>query len=310
MRRELRDLALVLGLAWPAALTVAGVGGYWLARRALAPVDHMARHARRITADRLHQRLPIDSPHDELGRLATVFNDTLTRLDDAFARLKRFTADASHELRTPLTAIRSVGEVGLREHRDEAAYRDVIGSMLEEVDRLTRLVDTLLTLSRADAGQGQPVLEAVDLHQLAHEVCAHVAVLAEEKGQTLRVISADSVSASADRLLLRSALVNLAHNAIKHSPEGAVISIDVRDEQDAAVVEVSDTGPGIAEAHRDLIFERFYRVDKARSREHGGTGLGLAIAKWAVEANGGHIELRSEQGAGSTFRIVVPRVLG
>jgi HAMP domain-containing protein len=130
-------LALVLAVAWPAALMIAGVGGYWLARRALAPVDHMARHARRITADELHQRLPVDTPHDEFGRLATVFNETLTRLDDAFARLKRFTADASHELRTPLTAMRSVGEVALREHRNEAAYRDVIGSMLEEVDRLT-----------------------------------------------------------------------------------------------------------------------------------------------------------------------------
>jgi heavy metal sensor kinase len=310
MRNELRGLALVLALAWPAALAVAGVGGYWLARRALAPVDHMARHARRITADQLHQRLPIDTPHDEFGRLATVFNDTLTRLDDAFARLKRFTADASHELRTPLTAMRSVGEVALREHRDEAAYRDGIGSMLEEVDRLTRLVDTLLVLSRADAGQRKPVLELVDLWELAHEVCGHVAVLAEEKGQSVRVTGANGVSASADRLLLRSALVNLTHNAIKHSPEGAVIAIDVGADHEASNVEVSDTGPGIAEAHRDLIFERFYRVDKARSREHGGTGLGLAIAKWAVEANGGRIELRTKEGVGSTFRIVLPRVPG
>jgi heavy metal sensor kinase len=306
IRGELRELAVGLAVAWPVGLLLAGAGGYALARRALSPVDQMAERARSITADRLDERLPVENANDEFGRLATVFNETLGRLEAAFERLTRFTADASHELRTPLTAIRSVGEVGLRERRDEAAYRDIIGSMLEEVDRLTRLVDTLLTLSRADAGRIKPSIERVSLRQLADEICAHLTVLAEEKRQTLRVDGGVDVQVDGDRTLLRSALINLVDNAIKHSPPGAGVSIEISNRRDAAAIAVHDTGPGIAAAHQRLVFDRFYRVDKSRSRDLGGAGLGLAIARWAVECNRGHIELESQQGAGSTFRILLP----
>src|SRR5204862_6589265 len=166
-----------------------GVGGYVLARRALAPVDRMAERARSINAERLNDRLPVDNPDDELGRLATVFNETLTRLESSFDQMRRFTADASHELRTPLTAIRSVGEVGLPGHRDEAAYREIIGSMLEEVDRLALLVDRLLTLSRADTGQAKPSADVVDISEMAKELAEQLSVLAEEKNQTITVQS-------------------------------------------------------------------------------------------------------------------------
>ena len=307
LRHELGELLFVMGLGLPVAVGIAGFGGYVLARRALAPVGRMADRARTITAERLGERLPVVNPDDELGHLAAVFNETFARLEQSFEQLRRFTADASHELRTPLTAIRSVGEVGLREHRDEKAYRDIIGSMLEEADRLGRLVDSLLTLSRADAGQVRLALEQVDLAELAREVANHLGVLAEEKRQSVAVETAGPVYATVDRLVLRQAVINLVDNAIKYSPEGACVRVVVRDRSHGPTLEVIDTGPGIRVEHRGRVFDRFYRVDKARSREMGGTGLGLSIARWAVEAHGGRIELESEEGKGSTFRLALPR---
>jgi heavy metal sensor kinase len=307
VRAELRALLLVLALGVPLGIGAAALGGYLLARRALAPVAEMAEGARRITAERLADRLPVENPSDEIGRLATVFNDTLARLEQSFDRLRRFTADASHELRTPLTAMRTVGEVGLREPRDPAAYREVIGSMLEEADRLARLVESLLALSRADAGQVRLVLAPFDLGDLGREVGSHLSVLAEEKGQTLAVDAPTPVPLTADRQVLRLAVVNLIDNAVKHGPEMSVVRVQVAERDGSAVLEVADAGPGIPPEHRTRLFDRFYRVDEARSRATGGAGLGLAIARWAVEAHGGRLELESEVGKGSRFRIVLPR---
>jgi len=295
---------LLLGL--PVAVAAAGIGGYALARRALAPVDRMAERARSINAERLNDRLPVDNPDDELGRLATVFNDTLTRLELSFGQMRRFTADASHELRTPLTAIRSVGEVGLRARRDEAAYREIIGSMLEEVDRLALLVDRLLMLSRADTGQERLSIEAVDIPELAEEVAEQLGVLAEEKNQSIRVRFDMVPRWIGDRVVLRQALLNLVDNAIKYSPPGGKIEVLVAQAGQGTLIDVSDTGPGIPTELRSRVFDRFYRVDKARSRDNGGTGLGLAIAKWAVEVNGGQLTLEPATGIGSRFRITLP----
>ena len=187
MRDDLRQLMLILVLGLPLAVAIAGLGGYTLARRALAPVERMTERAQSITAERLGDRLPVDNPDDEMGRLARVFNETLGRLQASFDQMRRFTADVSHELRTPLTSIRSVGEVGLREHRDDAEYRGIIGSMLEEADRLASLVDRLLTLSRAESGQAKLSIEEVSLLDLADNVAAHLGVLAEEKRQSIVV---------------------------------------------------------------------------------------------------------------------------
>jgi heavy metal sensor kinase len=304
---EIHELLVILGLAFPVAVGVAAFGGYVLARRALAPVGKMADRARTITAERLGERLPVITPDDELGHLAVVFNETFARIERSFEQLRRFTADASHELRTPLTAIRSVGEVGLREHHNERGYREIIGSMLEEADRLGHLVESLLTLSRADAGQVKLRLEQMDLAELAREVVNHLGVLAEEKRQSLSVEAGAGVCATGDRFVLRQAVINLVDNAIKYSPEGGRVRVLVYNQPNGPTLEVIDTGPGIAAEHRGYIFDRFYRVDKARSRELGGTGLGLAIARWAVEAQGGCIEVESTEGAGSTFRIRLPR---
>lgn len=295
---------LLLGL--PIGIALSGLGGYFLARRALAPVEHMAEQARLITASRLKDRLPVDNPKDEFGQLAMVFNQTLTRLESSFDQMRRFSSDASHELRTPLTAIRSVGEVGLRERRDENEYREIIGSMLEEVDSLSRLVERLLLLSRADSGDATLLSESVDLAALAGEVATHLGVLAEEKRQSIEIESSTTPHWKGDRLVLRQALINLVDNAIKYTQDGGRIAIRVGQRASAAVIDVIDNGPGIPDDLKSRVFDRFYRVDKSRSRDHGGTGLGLAIAKSAVEVQGGVLSLEPSSGPGSVFRITLP----
>jgi heavy metal sensor kinase len=306
MRAQSRDLLLILLLGLPLAIVVAGVGGYTVARRALAPIERLTAHARTITAERLGERLPVDNPEDEMGRLAAVFNETLGRLEESFGLMRRFTADVSHELRTPLTSIRSVGEVGLRGHRDETAYRSIIGSMLEEADRLATVVDRLLTLSRAETRQSRLTSEPVDLGELAENVAAHLGVLAEEKRQSIVVERHGSPLALGDRFAMRQALINLLDNAIKFTPAGGTILIRLTDLPSAAVVEVIDSGPGVAADARPRIFDRFYRAD---GLEEAGTGLGLSIARGAVEATGGHLTLESTGPQGSTFRITMPRVM-
>jgi len=306
-RQSMRSLTVILLLAIPAALVLAVAGGYFLAGRVLSPLATMAATAREITADRLSERLPVSNPDDEFGRLAMAFNETFLRLEDSFDRLHRFTADASHELRTPLTAIRSVGEVGLQEAGSVSSCREVIGSMLEETDRLTKLVDSLLLLSRADARTVPLNKEKTDLALLATEVSDCLQVLAEEKGQTLSVVAPRPVFVVADRTTLRQALINLLDNAIKYTPANGYIQVAVETSRGGeAIIAVSDDGPGIPAEHRSRIYERFYRVDKGRSREIGGAGLGLSIAQWAVNANNGRLELESRDGKGSTFKIHLP----
>jgi heavy metal sensor kinase len=303
---EWRELQLGLLFGLPVALAVAGVAGHWLARRALRPLERMALKAETLTAENLGARLPVENADDELGHLARVFNASLARIEESFARLRRFTADASHELRTPLTAIRTVGEVALQAEQKPELYREAIGSMLEEVDRLTHLVGSLLTLSRADAGA---VLSRrpLRLFDLARDAAALLEILAEEKGQRIEVRGDPSLSAEVDALVLRQALLNLIDNAIKYSPRGASLAVEVSGLEDSALMDVVDEGPGIPESDRAHVFERFYRVDSARSRDDGGVGLGLAIALWAVQAHGGRIEVTHGDGRGSRFRIVLPK---
>jgi heavy metal sensor kinase len=304
---SLRTLAVILTLGFPVALAGSVAGGWFLAGRMLKPVVAMANAARQITADRLSDRLPIGNRDDEFGRLAHVFNHTLARLEDAFARLRRFTSDASHELRTPLTAMRSVGEVALRDHQPPEQYREAIGSMLEEVDRLTHLVDSLLTLTRADSGAYRAASEMVELGALVQSVVDSLRILADDKGQLVSIAADEEALVEADRVALRLAVINVLDNAIKYTPPGGSIRIAVAARDDRAVVEVADSGPGIPPEHAEKIFERFYRIERDRSRASGGVGLGLAIARWAVELNGGRIELDASPGAGSTFRIILPR---
>jgi heavy metal sensor kinase len=306
LRGQLWEVLTVLVFGLPVVVVLAGVGGYVLAQRALTPIDHLASEARRITAERLHERLSVPNQHDEIGRLASVINDTFARLESSFEQLRRFTADASHELRTPLSVIRGIGEAGLGVTRTPAEYKEAMGSMLEEVDRLTNLVDTLLRLSHGDTGTVRLSRDAIDLGQLSRDVASSLGILAEERNQRLTVEAADGVSVSADRLVLREAIMNVVDNAIKYSPKASTINIGVRVDGNQALLTVADEGPGIAPEHRERIFDRFFRLDEARSRDNGGTGLGLAIAKWAVEVNGGHISVEAAADGGSVFIIALP----
>jgi len=308
VRQTLWTLGVIMATAIPCAVGLAFIGGYLLAGRVLAPVGAMADTARLITAKSLDARLPVSNSADEFGRLARVFNETLARLDAAFEQLRRFTADASHELRTPLTAIRSVGEVALQRSLGAEGYREVIGSMLEEVDRLTRLVENLLLLTRAEAGRIPLTRATVDLRELVAGVSDSLRVLAEEKNQEFTVDLPGSCVVECDATVLRQGITNLLHNAIKFTPAKGTIRVTASATVGGdVVIEVQDSGPGIPAADQPRVFERFYRVDQARSTDTGGTGLGLAIARWAVEASGGRIELESVAGQGTLFRVVLPR---
>lgn len=306
LRRTQHELAEVFLVGLPLAILLAVTGGWLVARRSLAPVGAMAARANEISASSLSQRLPVASPHDELGRLATIFNATLQRLENSFAELRRFAADASHELRTPLTALRAEGEVALNNAREPEQFRQSIGAMLEEAQRLQDLVDSLLTLARAEADQ-QPLNRVpVELGALTREVVESLRILADEKRQQLAAELNGEVPIVGDAALLRHALLNLVHNAIRYTPDGGRITVRCLRRDREAVIEVADTGEGIAPEQQAKVFERFYRVDKSRSRAEGGAGLGLAITKLAVERHGGRIELESIKGQGSTFRVLLP----
>jgi len=303
---RVKELAVASALALPIVLAIAAFVGYWLARRALEPVERMTRQAAQITPGQLHERLPAGAVDDELGHLARVFNDLLSRLEQSFEQLRRFTSDASHELRTPLTLLRSVGEVGLQKSGTIEEYRDIIGSMLEEVNHLTSLVENLLTIARADAGQIPLRRSQFGAMELAREAGGLLDVLIEDKGQTMQFEGDEGVSLAGDRLLLRQVLVNIIHNAVKYMPAGGTISVRVvRETADRVRLDISDTGPGIPPEHAARIFDRFYRVDQTRAGNGSGAGLGLSIAQWAVRMHGGEIQLKSSA-AGCLFQIRLP----
>ncbi len=319
-RRFLYTLAALL----PLALLLAGTGGSLLARRALRPVDQMTRTARRIEAEHLAQRLEGANVDDELGRLARTLNEMLARLETAFAQVRRFSADASHELRTPLTVLKGEIEVALRSPREVAEYQRVLTSSLEEVERMSRLVEDLLLLSRADAGAIKWEKSPVELDRLVEEVAKQGDVLARERQVQVSIESLEPLIAQGDGQRLRQLLLNLVDNAIKYTPPGGQVRLAVRavkpspatgdpatilaGEGEAGCVDltVQDTGIGISPEMLPRIFERFFRADEAHSRETGGAGLGLCIAKTIAEAHGGRIQVRSSPGAGSTFTVTLP----
>ena len=301
-----RFLGVLLLLA-PVTILLAMWVVFTVASRALSPLSSMVRRAERITAERLNERLPVQDPTGDLGDAARVFNGLLQRLEDSFSQLKRFTSDASHELRTPLASMRSIGEVSLQSDHPAEVYRDVIASMLEEVGRLTHLVDSLLVISRADSGQISLELSDFSCLDLIQEVVGVVGILAEDKRQAIQITGSSGISIQADRGILRQAILNLVENAIKYSPAESEIRIAVVSAPGArAEISITDQGPGIPSAEQTRIFDRFYRIDRGRSRERGGTGLGLSIAKWAVEVHSGSIGVRPAESGGSCFFVRLP----
>ncbi len=314
LRRRMIELLAVLMLVLPLAIVAAGFAGYRVAGKALNPLTVMASLTEQITATRLSSRIPVENPNDEFGHMARVLNGLLERLEESFQKLQRFTSDVSHELRTPLTSIRSVGEVGLQQSHSFEEYKDIIGSMLEEVARLTAMIDTLLTIAHADSGRIELNRTVFPVMDIVEESVGIVGVLAEDKKQTISVTGDAGLSVSADRGFLRMAVINLLDNAVKYSPPGSAIRIDLKPSNEGissrryVKLAIEDEGPGIPtnEAHR--VFDRFYRLDEGRTRDAGGAGLGLAIAKWSVEAHGGEILLDSTPGKGSVFTIRLPVV--
>jgi len=301
-----RGAVLVVLLVFlPGAAGIFAAAGYFVAGRVLAPLKVLAERARRLSARSLSERLPVINARDELGQLTGVFNEMLGRLEDSFAELKRFTADASHELRTPLTAIRAVGEVGLHQG-DTPGLREAVGSMLEEAARLNQLIDRLLLLAQADDDMAPVHLGTAAVRDVVTQVTDLLSVVAEEKGQSFDVGEVQDVFAVMDPELLRLALMNLVQNAIRYSPPSKPIRLRAAARGAQAILEVADEGPGIARQHHAKIFERFYRVDRARSRPQGGSGLGLAIVKWAAARMNGSVEIVSEAGRGSIFRLRLP----
>ena len=302
----------LLTLAMPAALILAGFAGYRVAGKALNPLEEMARKTEQITARRLDERIPVENPDDEFGHMSRVLNGLLSRLGESFEKLQHFTSDVSHELRTPLAAIRSVGEVGLQHDHSPEKYRDIIGSMLEEVARLTAMIDTLLTIAHADSGAVKLHRTNFTLNDLVQESVAVVSVLAEDKKQTILIDGNSQLSLSADRSFLRMAIINLLDNAVKYAPAGSTIRVTVMDcetspqKPDFVEVVIEDEGPGIPEDQAERVFDRFYRVDEGRTRDAGGAGLGLAIAKWSVEAHCGVINLKPRSPNGAIFSVRLP----
>lgn len=312
LRERLLEFIGLLMLAMPLALIAAGFAGYRVAGKALNPLEQMAHQTEQITARRLNNRIPIDNPNDELGHMARVLNGLLARLGESFEKLQHFTSDVSHELRTPLAAMRSVGEVGLQEDHSAEKYRDIIGSMLEEVARLTSMIDTLLTITHADSGEIQLQRSVFPMMDLLQESVGVVGVLAEDKRQTISVAGDREISVSADRSFLRMAVINLLDNAVKYSPAKSTIRLELSRQDDSSDqtrivhLAIEDEGPGIPADKASRVFDRFYRVDEGRTRDAGGAGLGLAIAKWAVEVHGGTINVTPRLPNGSIFLIRLP----
>lgn len=306
LRRTQRELVRVLFVGLPLALILAFGGGWFVARRSLAPLAVMAARASDISARSLSQRLPVANPQDELGQLGSVFNQMLGRLEASFEELRRFAADASHELRTPLTALRTAGEVALREKPSEARLRETLGAMLEDAQRMQDLVESLLVFARAEADT-QPLQRLpIRCESLIQEVAENLRVLAEAKQQQLLVEFGTGAVVMGDPGLLRQAVLNVVHNAIRYTPPGGRVTIRGRDRKGEVHLEVEDTGTGIAVEHRPHVFERFYRVDPSRSRAEGGAGLGLAIARALIERHSGRIDLEGVSPRGCLFRITLP----
>ncbi len=296
---------LVCGI--PVVLVFASLGGYWLSRRALVPVDEITQAAQSISAQSLSRRLPVPGTGDELERLSSTLNAMFERLDAAFGRITRFTADASHELRTPIAFLRTTAELALRRQRSETEYREALTQILSELERTSGLVEDLMVLARADSGSGGMRFEPMDVIVSIREACEQGRVLAESKQIEFEASMPEAaVEIEGDCRAVRRVFLILIDNAVKYTAAGGRIAVNFVQKTGSACIEVRDSGIGIAAEDLPHIFDRFYRADKARSREMGGVGLGLAIAQWIVEVHQGKIEVESVPGQGSTFRIALP----
>jgi len=306
VQADLRHWLLFLAAGLPVVAGLALGGGYVLVKRALAPVAQIAASAERISSRNLSERLPVAPTGDELERLSVALNHMIARIEEAFQYSRRFVADASHELRTPLTVLRGELESFVQEPHLSPELRERLGSALEEAERLAHIVEGLFAISRLDAGEAQAEWVPFDLAQLATSTADQMSLLAEDKNIRVTCTSGKDVWVEGDRARLKQVVVNLLDNAIKYTPREGAVALKVNAADSKALLEVADNGIGIPPEALPHVFDRFFRVDKARSREEGGAGLGLSIVKSICAAHHGRVEAISETGKGSRFRVELP----
>ena len=306
----LHGLLLTFAVGLPLVVAVAIAGGYVVMRRALAPVGEITRTAEQITSRNLTERLPEAKTGDELEALSIALNRMIGRIEHSFRHINRFTADASHELRTPLTVLRGELEAIAQRTNLPLDVRETIGSALEETERLSKIVESLMAISRLDAGEALMTRERFDLAELVTGTADQMRLLAEDKQIDLNCVASGIVEVEGDPHRLKQIVVNLVDNAIKYTSDGGKVQISIRAVNGTARLEVSDSGVGIPDDALTHVFERFYRVDKARSRQMGGAGLGLSIVKSICEAHGGRISVESSDGMGSRFTVELPLASG
>jgi heavy metal sensor kinase len=303
----LEHFELLLFISIPLLLVGAAAGGYWISTRALAPVDQITQTARTISAQNLSSRLVVPNTGDELQRLSETLNGMLGRLEAAFKKITQFTADASHELRTPVAVMRTRAELSLRKARSPEEYREVIAEVLAELEKTSALIEQLMFLARADSGSETLHFSPTNVAEVLREACHQGSALAEAKQVGFKEhINGDSLWIRGDASSLRRLFLILIDNAVKYTPANGQVEVSLHRNDGFAVAEVRDTGIGIAESDLPSVFERFYRADKARSRESGGVGLGLSIGRWITEVHAGTIEVRSTPGRGSVFQVRLP----
>jgi signal transduction histidine kinase len=306
----LRQFAATMLVMFVLVLSAASYGGSFIARRALRPVDAIVGRVRAIQASRLEERLDVRTGSEELDRLVDTLNGMLDRLETSVHGAHRFAADASHELQTPIAAMRAALDVGLRDELSAPEYRALAGELIADIDRLSALVRDLRLLALADAGHLLDRVELVDLSAVVQDCCDIVRAIAEPREIVVSIDVLENVTVRGSTLHLRRALLNIAQNAVRYSPDGSTVHLTVGRVDEEAVVIFADEGCGISREDLPQIFERFYRADPARARDTGGTGLGLAIADQVVRSHGGRTEVSSVVGEGSTFAVFLPAVAG
>ena len=301
----MKKLLIIMIISIPTSIGVTIVVGYFMAKKTLKPVDQIRRAAIKISSSNLDERIDIKGRKDELGRLAETFNAMISRLKDAFQRINQFSIDVSHELKTPLTILKGETEVGLRKDRNNEEYKKLLQSNLEEVDRMARIIDDLLLLSKTDTKDIELNMESISLRDLVADVCISMKIFANNKKVNLVVNELADVRLIGDELKLRRMLWNILENGIKYTQEGGVVAVSSYTNNGYAYVTVKDNGTGISQDDIGYIFDRFYRADRSRKRESG-SGLGLSISKWIAETHNGTIEVESQPSMGSQFSIKLP----
>lgn len=305
VRKSLSNFKYNLLIALPILIFLGSLGGWFLARKSLSPVGYIVSRTKNITSENLSERLIPRGTGDEMDGLIQTINGMIDRLDASFKRMAEFIADASHELKTPLCALEGEAEVLLSEKRNPDEYQEGLAHFLEQFRHMNRMINDLILLSKFDSRQAELKMVPIRLDLLLKDIANLFKVLAEQKNIGLTIETLPEVMVMGDKVRLQQLFTNLIDNAIKYTLEGS-IQVTLERNEGSVIVKIKDTGIGISKEEQGNIFNRFYRVDKSRSKETGGVGLGLSIVQWIVHAHNGKIEVESDMGRGSTFKVFLP----